>query len=147
MGRGGVGSASIVLVFAVLCLTIFTVISYMSALAEQNLIEAEVRMVKAYYAADTLAERVMAEILAADIVPHDIMGVEISAYWDWDLLAEVVSFVSPVSDTTELYVVVAIGDDSYEILSWRMYQIGEWEVDDRLDVWQGEFDEDFFSGW
>jgi len=147
MNRGGIGSASIVLVFAVLCLTIFTVVSLLSALTEESLIEAEVQMVQAFYAADTMAERILAEMLASDIVPGEIMGIEINAEWDWDLLAEIVSFASPVSEEKELYVVVAIGLDSYEILSWKMYDAGEWEADDRLNVWQGSFDENPISGW
>ena len=37
----------------------------------------------------------------------------------------------------ELYVNIVINDDSYDILSWRMYDIGQWEFDDSLHVWQG----------
>ena len=148
MNRGGVGSASIVLVFAVLCLTIFTVISYVSAMTERNLIESEVRLVKAYYVADTLAERVLGEILALagerEEIPEIILGVEIEAYWDEELVE--VSFSCAISDTTELYTVVAIRGDEYEILTWKIRPTVEWESDDRLDVWQGHFDAFFFEG-
>jgi len=144
MSRGGIGSASMVLVFAVVCLTIFTVISFVSALTEQSLIEAEVRLVKAYYAADTLAEQILAEILASDEPPENILGIEIAAYWDWDTFAEIVSFIAPISDNKELYVNVSISEDSYEILTWRMYEIGEWQADQTLNVWQG-FGDLFFD--
>jgi len=147
MNRGGVGSASIVLIFAVLCLTIFTVVSLLSALTEESLIDAEVHLVEAFYEADTLAELILAEVLSAEIVPEAVRGVEIYADWDWDLMAEVISFTAPVSDTKELYVIVAIGFDYYEILSWRMYNIGEWEADDRLNVWTGSFDNSPIINW
>jgi len=138
MSRGGVGSASIVLIFAILCLTIFTVISFMPALIEQNLINAEVQLVEAYYVADTLAERVLAEILSTDV--ENVLEVEITSYWDWDLMVERVSFVCPISETKELYVVVEIGSDFYNILNWQVRATGEWEPDDRLNVWPGYFD-------
>ena len=149
MSRGGIGSASIVLVFAVVCLTIFTVMAYGSALMDERLIESEVRLIEAFYAADSLAEQVLAEVLTSEIVPDYIMGVEIFSYWDWDILAEIVSFVSPITDTREIYVSVAIYEDSYRILTWRVYETGEWEVYDRLNVWPGFFedDDDFFGGF
>jgi len=141
MWGGGIGSASIVLIFTVLCLTIFAVISLIPALTEQNLIKAEVQLVKDYYAADLLAERILDEILLAEVQNSEkIMGIEISSYWDWDLLAERVSFVCPISETRELYVAVEIGEDFYDILTWRVRITTEWEPDDRLNVWPGYFD-------
>jgi len=145
MSRGGIGSASIVLVFAVLCLTIFTVITLVPALTEEILIDSEVRLVKDFYAADTLAEQVLAEILASSYTPESVMGVEITSYWCWDTFTELVYFVSPISDTKELYVVVSIDFESYSILTWRMTEIGEWDSDRPLNVWQG--DEDFLGSW
>ena len=147
MNKGGIGSASIVLVFAVLCLSIFTMVSLLTALTEDSLITTEIQLVEAFYAADTVAEMVLAEILAAEILPENIRGIDIEAYWDWDTMTEIVSFVSPITDTKELYVVVAIGLYGYEILSWRMFNIGEWQADDRLNVWQGPTDGDFIGVW
>jgi len=140
MSRGGVGSASIVLIFAILCLTIFTVISFVPALIEQNLISAEVQLVEAYYVADTLAERVLAKILSTDAELDNILGIEITSYWDWDLLVERVSFICPISETKELYVVAEIGSDFHNILNWQVRAAGEWEPDDRLNVWSGNND-------
>jgi len=138
MSRGGIGSASIVLIFVVVCLTIFTVVSFVTASTEEALINTELQLVREYYEADALAEQILAEILSTSgEIPESIRGIEIYAHWDWDSLAEIVAFVCPVSDVMDLYVVVAIRDDSYEILVWRMYRAGEWEADDTLNVWQG----------
>ncbi|MCL2840038.1 MAG: hypothetical protein FWE05_04615 [Defluviitaleaceae bacterium] len=147
MSRGGIGSASIVLVFAVLGLTIFATISYISALTDQVLIDSEVESVVAFYTADAQAELIVAEILSAEITPEYVNGIEITSYWDWDLIAELVSFAYPVTETRLLYVVIAIGLDSYEIITWRMYNTWEWEADTRLNVWQGGEDDDFRSSW
>jgi len=148
MNRGGVGSASIVLIFAVLCMAIFTAISFISALTERNLIEAEVQMVQAFYAADSLAENILAEILnAEDEIPESILGIEVEAIWDWDSLVERVRFIVEINEDNALYVEVAIGLDGYDILQWRMAHLGYWEADETLDVWQGYFDDDFIESW
>ena len=157
----GIGSASVVLVFAVLCLTIFTVISYVTAVNEQNLTAAEVRLVKAYYAADAAAESILAEILynfsnktpisnqstacyyskasaSNQGIAGSIMGIEVTSFWDWNILADLVSFSYPITESTELFVEVAIGEFEYEILTWRIRRTKEWQPDSRLNVWQLE---------
>ena len=138
----GIGSASVVLVFAVLCLTIFALISYTAALNDRALTEVEIRLVKGYYEADTLAEFILAEILAADNIPDYTRGVTIETRWDWDLMAETVEFSCVISDEKELYVKVAFYGDSYDILSWRIQNTREWAIDTGLPVWQGELSSD-----
>lgn len=133
----GVGSASIVLVFAVLCLTIFALITYTSARANKALTEVEARTIKEYYEADTLAEHILAEILAMEVMPDIVLGVDINGYFDFDTGAEVAEFSCPISDKNELYVKIAMRPDSYDILSWRMRNVGDWQSDDSLNVWTG----------
>jgi len=56
-----------------------------------------------------------------------------------------VAFICPVLGAMELYVAAVIKEDSCEILHWRIQAAGKWEADDRLNVWQGFFDEAFVS--
>ena len=135
--RGSIGSASVVLLFAVLGLSIFTTIVYMSATMEERLIQGEIERIKAFYEADTLAEQVLAEILQDSTYLTYVLGVEISAEWDRDLLAERIMFSIPIPDTAELFVEVVIFENSYKIYSWVVRQVTEWELDDRLNVWPG----------
>jgi len=144
MGKNGIGSASIVLVFVVLCLTIFAVISLVPALTERNLADAEVRLVQDFFAADALAEQILAELLLLDETPESIFGIEIYSYWNWDLIIEIVSFVLPVSDTHLLYVSAGLDFDEYHIFAWQMILADQWQADDGIDVWDGQFD---FTGW
>jgi len=141
-GGIGVGSASIVLVFAVLCLTVFTLITFLVAGNERALVDSEALLVAGYYKADALAEQIVADILAADAIPEEIGGVEIGTFWDYMLGADIVYFSSIVSDQKSLFVRLALHGGSYDILSWRMYDTGEWEFDDRLHVWLGPDDFD-----
>ena len=143
MNRGGIGSASIVLVFAVLGLTIFSVISLIPAMTSQRLIQAEVQLVQDFYEADTIAVKILSEILASDVTPYNVLGVEIFSDWDWDLLAEVIWFTTYVTENRVLSVEILRDFDFYQITAWRMHNLSDWEADDTLNVWTGDFDFDF----
>ena len=134
----GIGSASVVLVFAVLCLSVFALISYTAAGNDRTLAEVERRLVMSYYEADTLAEFITAELLAANIIPRSIRDVEIASRWDRTLAARTAEFSCPMSGDKELYVKIALRGDTYDILSWRMRNIGTWEFDDSIPVWLGD---------
>lgn len=143
----GVGSASIVLIFAVLCLTVFAVISLASAISDSAMVDVEADLIRSYYEADTLAESILAELRGTDTLPETVRGVEILSGWDWETDADTVSFVCPISEKKELYVELAGGGGSYDILSWRMRDIGGWENDDSLDLWPGFDDDGGFFLW
>jgi len=140
MGKGGigVGSASIVLVFAVLCLTIFSLITFVVAGNDKALVDAKVHLVSGYYEADALAEQILVDILKADAVPETIRGVDIYSEWNEELETDTTYFFCSVSDIKALYVNFVIRDDSFDILSWRMWDTDEWEFDDSLNVWSGD---------
>jgi len=139
-GGIGVGSASIVLVFAVICLTVFSLITLIVASNDKALVEAEVRRITGYYNADTQAEYILSELLAADTLPSSVRGVDIMTQWSEELGMETTYFFCPISNITALYVELALRGDSFDILSWRMWNTDEWEFDDSINVWSGEFD-------
>jgi len=134
----GVGSASIVLVFAVLCLTIFSLITYVVAGNEKALVDAKAELVTGYYEADAAAELILADILATDAIPNTVRGIQIHTGLDENLGVETTYFHYPISDIKALYVNLIVRDDSFDILSWRMYDTDEWEIDDSINVWTGE---------
>jgi len=131
----GVGSASIVLVFAVLCLIVFSLIAFVVAMSSKVLTDAEAQLVTEYYRTEVLAEQIVAEIFQSTFIPDEVLGVEIETSWEWERDAEVVRFLSPISDSKFLYVRLALGWDTYEILTWRMWDEGEWMPDEGLNVW------------
>jgi len=139
-GGIGIGSASIVLVFAVLCLTVFSLITFMVAGNDKTLVVAEAQLVTGYYEADALAEQVLAEIIGAGTIPETVLGVDIQTAWDSSAGAEVTFFNCPISDNKELYVSLAISGGKYDIISWRMRDTDEWAFDDIFDLWPGDFE-------
>ena len=62
-----VGGSSILTIFAVLCFLVFALLSLSTAKANYNLSEKSVKAVKNYYAADTKAEEVYAQIRAGNM--------------------------------------------------------------------------------
>jgi len=145
MNKGGIGSASIMLVFVVLCLTIFAIISLSPALTDRTLANAEVQLVQDFFAADTLAEQVLAEILASYEVPETIMGIEVQSHWSMELFLLMTSFIVPINETKILHVEVGLDFDSYQIFSWRMYNLHDWVAYEYLNLFDGS--DDFFQGW
>lgn len=139
-GGMGVGSASIMLIFAVLCLTVFSLISLSVAQTDKSLADTEAILVTEYYEADEFAERILAVIVGSDIIPDEVLGVSIDSEWDWDLSAEVAEYSCPISDIKDLSVKVAVGEDSYDILVWKMVSTDEWVIDDSINVWSGDSD-------
>ena len=138
MNRGnvGIGSASIMLVFTVLCLTVFSLISYTVAENEKILIETEARLVTNYYEADMLAERILAEIMASEQVPQSVFGIEINTCLQSFPDAILISFSSAVNETTNLSVEAVISGDLLSIITWRMINEEYWIADESLNVWQ-----------
>ena len=141
----GVGSASIILVFAVLCLTIFTLISYTSANVDKSMLDISLRTVQEYYEADTFAESILAVILGTrDLgMPDVVEGVIIyyENYFNHEIFGSSgykIRYSCPVSETKNLFVEVVLDASSggdYEILLWKIQEAGEWEADDSLPVW------------
>jgi len=151
MSRGGigVGSSSIVLVFAVLCLTVFSLITYVVAGNDRALIDNESRLVIGFFEADALAEQIVAEILESNSVPENIHGIEVRSRWDWYSDVTVVEFAAPISDVLSIYVRMMLLEDSYDIASWRMINSHDWEYDAGLNIWPGppgiELDDPIFG--
>jgi len=142
MSKGGigVGSASIVLVFAVLCLTIFSLISLSAATGDKALVDAEAEMVQAYYRADTQAEIILDAILRmAPLIPAQHDGVAIASKWQDDGSYAIIEYACTVTQRKELGVVLKLHrDGSCDIQRWSMQDYVEWTYDPSLPIWQGE---------
>ena len=140
MNKGGlgVGSASIILIFAVLSLTIFSLITFVVAQNDRALVQAQSELVVSYYEADSAAEKIIAELLDASVFPNSVDGIEVGRMWDEERQSESIFFFCQINETKKLFVDVIIGEDTFDILSWSMYNIDAWVCEDRLPVWTGE---------
>lgn len=127
-----VGGTSLLVVFAVLCLTVFALLSLATVRSDTKLADASQRSVKEYYAADLQAQEILARLRAGE-TPEGVrlMGGD-------TLYAE---YVCPISDTQELQVSVALrpvrGGMDYEILRWQAVPSVEWDTDEFIGIWDG----------
>lgn len=137
------GGASIIMVFAVLCLTIFAVLTLLTADSERRISESCARSVDDYYRADTEAAAfvsVLAEALKTDGVDGFYRaaaeaGAEPAAA-DADG-APAVEKSFPIDENQVLYVVLAADGTAIRVDRWQVIFTGEWVSDDALGLWNG----------
>lgn len=127
-----VGGISLLVVFAVLCLTVFALLALTTVQADTRLADASAEAVTDYYAADCQAQEILARLRNGEI-PE---GVEITG--------AVASCAVPISDTQELQIEVRLDrllwgmeTDGYTVLRWQAVPTGAWEADESIDVWDG----------
>lgn len=115
----GVGVITLIDVLLVLCLTIFSILTYSSARADLKLSQVNADAVTAYYAADSEAAELYAQFAA---------GTD----------AELDTNVS-VSDTQQLHIhLTRNADGSVNIVEWKTAAISDMEFEEEfLPIWQG----------
>jgi len=121
-----VGISSLVVIFAVLCLTVFALLSISTVRANQRLSDKASAAVENYYAADCAAEQILAQLREGKIPPgvKEENGIYI--------------YNCPVSDTQTLAVAVAVDGADYTVLRWQAVSTAQWQAEDDLPVWTAE---------
>lgn len=121
-----VGGSSLLVIFTVLCLTVFALLGLGTVQASERLTDAAADSVSAYYAADLQAESVLARLRAGESVEGVV--------WDGDCC----TYSCPVTDRQVLAVTVRLTEADYEILRWQTLSTAAWEADDSIELWDGE---------
>ena len=136
MKRGGgiSGAVSLVMIFCVLCLSVFAVLTLATAERERRLTDLAAGRAADYYAADAEATKIVAALIRGEApeggVPVEIMSMD--SPWGF------VSFSVPAGGEQELRVELWLREDgTYDILTWKTVYTGEWEIDDHIEVWDG----------
>ena len=117
-----VGGSSLLVIFAVLCLTIFALLGLSTVQADSRMAEASCNAVRQYYEADAEAEQILASLRQGKIPTEE---------------GEIYSYRCQVSEVQAIEVDVQITGDSYRVFRWQLVSTTEWEADDSLDVWTG----------
>ncbi|MBR5001311.1 MAG: hypothetical protein IKY08_05045 [Firmicutes bacterium] len=107
-----VGGTSLLVMFAVLCLITFAVLSLSTVKAGDRLGEASAEAVMEYYAADYEAERILAQ-LRSGILPEGVV-----------FEGDVYGYSCPVSETQRLQVSVQKVGEDWKVLRWMV--VTEW---------------------
>ena len=102
-----VGGSSLLVIFAVLCLTVFTLLALGTVQADTRISDASVKAVSDYYAADLQAEEIFARLRAGEH-PEGVL-IEKDQY----------SYSCPISDTQNLQVILQRSDQHWTLLRWQ----------------------------
>lgn len=119
-----VGGTSLLVIFAVLCLTVFSMLSLSTALAEKRMAEASLESVTAYYEADLQAQRIFARLRNGEQVP----GVEIDG--------NAFAFTCGISKNQRLVIQLQKNGEEWTVQRWQAVA-GEDIQEDALPVWDG----------
>ena len=125
-----VGGSSLLVIFAVLCLTVFALLGLSTVRADGRLSDASAKAVSAYYEADCQAEAILARLRAGELLE----GVEETVTPEGRTCA----YTCPISDTQTLVVEVRLEGANYDILRWQAVSTADWEPDETLDLWDGD---------
>lgn len=150
-----IGTSSIILIFLVLCLTVFSVLSLSSAAADDNLSERMAERTTAYYKANTDANNLLGsvdEILqtsywnaADENAYYRALPDALSSVPDIDVSADAIPVISwQVSITDEQILSVSItpvypsgnADGFYEITCWKTINTADWTPDTKQNVFR-----------
>lgn len=121
-----VGGSSLLVIFAVLCLTVFAMLSLTQAQADRRLAQNSWSAVTGYYQADCQAQEILSQLRAGER-PQGVT----------EEGENVFSYACPISDAQTLEVRVRLAGERYEILAWRAVFTADWQADEDLDLWDG----------
>jgi len=134
----GAGITSVVMLFAVLCLTLLAVLSLTTANQEWELANRSADAVTAYYAADSRASAVCDAVQTADVRDGDVVqDVTVSVSADGSEL----SYSVPIDEKQALQVRLARSGGGWRVAAWQAADAGTWSADQSLDVWSGSEEE------
>ena len=119
------GGSSLLVIFAVLCLTIFALLGLSTVQADGRLSNATAVAVSNYYAADSQAEEIFARLRSGEAVEGVVVSG--SRYF----------YECSISDTQTLQVQLLEEDGAWSVERWQAVSTAQWEADDSLSVWDG----------
>lgn len=119
------GVCSLLVIFSLICLTVFALVSLNTAKAGERLSRHQAKAISDYYDADLFAHSILAKIRGGQL-PE---GVEKDG--------DVFTYRCKINEKNDLYVKVKVSQYDYDILCWQRVASSAWQADDRLPVWDG----------
>ena len=126
--RLNIGSASIIMLFSVLCLTVLAALSLLSANSQWSITKRSADSVADYYKADLTATEIFNRVKSGDTSEVSVDSFEGTTY---------IAYSVPVNDRQALDVRLAESDGIWKILSWSTVDSADWIPDDSLNIWDG----------
>jgi hypothetical protein len=137
------GIMSVTVVFSALCLTVFAVLTLMTAKTGARQAEKEAAALAAYYEADGRCAAFSRELYSlwksgSDFGELKARAEELGGTCREDGDALAVGYTAEIDDARQLDVGIEISASSFEITKWQTVGRGDWTPDEKLNVWEGE---------
>ncbi len=121
-----VGIASLLTIFAVLCLAMFALLSVSTARSNQRIAMASRQAITDYYRADGEAQAILARQRRGETVGGEQQAGDTYAYR------------CEISPTSALEVEVTCSGSDYELLRYQVVSTGAWNAEENIPVWDGQ---------
>lgn len=121
-----VGASPLLVIFAVLCMTVFALLGLSTVQADKGLSDIRAAAVSDYFAADCRAEEILARLRSGETVP------------DVSYIDGIYAYACPISDTQTLQVEVL--REGWKVLRWQAVSAASWQAKDSVSVWDGNTD-------
>ncbi len=142
-----IGSSSLILIFIILCLATFALLSLSNSGGDWSLAEKNANAVKVYYAADAEGEKfvrlVDQTVTAVKAATDDeeergrMLAAELSQYYQADTRSAVTEIPMDFDQVLRIELLLD-GEENYRIGSWKVYNIKDYDIDTSISVWTGE---------
>ena len=120
------GGSSLLVIFAVLVLAVFMMLTLTTVQADRRLSDASIEAVSGYYAADLQAEEIFARLRSGEL-PSQVRVTD--GYY---------SYSCPISETQTLEVTLLREADSWQVLRWQAVANTDSPSTEPLPVWDGD---------
>ena len=115
-----IGGSSLLVIFAVLCLTVFALLGFSTVQANKRLADISAQAVSDYYRADSQAEEILARLRTGEI-PDGVTEKN-----------HIYSFRCIISPTQAL--LVEVQEENWKILRWQTISTIQWQPDESIDL-------------
>ena len=115
-----IGGCSLLVIFAVLCLTVFALLGFSTVQANKRLADISAQAVSDYYRVDSQAEEILARLRTGEI-PDGVTEKN-----------HIYSFRCIISPTQAL--LVEVQEENWKILRWQTISTIQWQPDESIDL-------------
>ncbi len=146
-GRANIGMSSLILIFIVLCLTVFGLLSLSSAGSDWKLARKNAEAVRGYYKADSQAVEFLAmveEVLSRCSQADDekeylrLVKEELGSFCQEETGIVQTEIEMPYGQMLHIELEINRKEESgYRILAWKVCHSVDYEIDKSIPVWTG----------
>ena len=132
------GASSLLVIFSVLCLTVFSLLSLSTVSANHRIAEDNSKALQAYYEADSEANAILAQIRNGSVPQGvSVSGAGGSGGSEGSGAAGgvIYEYSCRVSDTQVLCVKAEVSGKDFRILRWQTVTDYDWQPNTDLPVW------------